>query len=183
MLDVLIRGAKMNEPTSMESMEEMRVTLRELTTRAAIEDVNYRYAQAHDKRDADLLQSCFSPEARFEFHGTIFEGVENILSCITRFFDTSYIASTHFMGRPAIHAAGDEAEVETVAIVYLAEEPNGSGRVKTRGILYQDRFVLRDGQWLIDKRVHRALWMTDGVSEVPRNILEPEGDGKSERRI
>lgn len=156
------------------TMQEMQAALADLLAREQIEEVILRYAHGLDKHDADLLAACFAPEGSFTFHGTTYTGVENVVGCIRPFFESPFVNSTHFMGRPRIVRDGDTAHVETFSIVCLAEKPDGSGKVKLRGITYTDRFVKHGGKWLIESRVHDPRWMTEGTSVFPGNILEPD---------
>ncbi len=144
--------------------------VRELADRMAIQRAMIRYARACDTRDMDMLLSCFTPDCVTEQNGQPPQhGMEAVRTAIGAMFAAGYAATLHLMGNQEIDLDGDEAEVSTYCLVALAESPAlPEASVKIRGIHYQDRFVKREGAWLISRRVHKGLWMTEGPSLVPQ---------------
>ena len=130
-----------------------------------------RYARALDDRDFDAAAACFTPEARTTYSGVVVApGRASIIAHLSGL--RSLIASTHIMSQPVIDLDGDRAHVETSGLAYLVA-PTASGPVvRTRGLRYVDEFVLYDGAWLIDTRVHRCDWMYE-TALAPTTVVRP----------
>jgi ketosteroid isomerase-like protein len=133
-----------------------------LRDRAVLTDVISRYAHAVDNRDVPGIVACFTADAHIEFGGGA--DVAAGRQAIARFFEDALFrpmmgangASTHLMTDVLVSVDGDTAHVETQAVAYLAAE--GRDTVIVRGLRYSDDCI-RDGEgWLIDRRMHRAIW-------------------------
>jgi hypothetical protein len=102
-------------------------------------------------------------------------GVDAIIALVRPL--AGLVGSTHLMGEPVITVDGDRAHTVASAIACLAGG-QGTGPeparqqgvaggdptlgVRIRGLVYEDDWVLVDGEWKIATRVHRARWMTEG---------------------
>jgi hypothetical protein len=134
-------------------------TLGRLADGLAIRDLLYRYAHGVDRRDLDLIRSCFAPEARYEGAlavGTVADMLAALPAAMAR-----YAATMHFMGAPAVTIDGDAARSETRTLAHhlLREPPAG---LRTVAIRYEDLLERRPAGWLIvARRVHRC-WERTG---------------------
>ena len=127
--------------------------LRALLDRAAIQDVLLRYARGVDRRDLDLVASCFTPDASYEGalgRHTISEALATLRTALLR-----YRSTLHFLGNQVIELAGDTACSETYALAYHRLPDERSLVVAVR---YLDDLVRRDERWLICGRVARTEW-------------------------
>jgi SnoaL-like domain len=127
-----------------------------LTDRAAIQDVLLRYARGVDRRDLDLVASCFLPDASYEgalASGTIADALARLRDRLAR-----YDSTMHFIGNQLIEITGDVARSETYAIAYhrLAEE--GAAKLFTVGVRYLDELVRAGTGWRIQRRVVKTEW-------------------------
>lgn len=134
--------------------------LRELVDRAAIRDVLDRYGRGLDRRDFDLVASCFTPDVISEYGGSALEPGRDAI--LRRIRSHTRHATTHLMGNMTIDLRGDEASAQTTTIAVLVTGPTEAPRVLIRGLRYDDHLVRRDGGWRIDRRVHAVDWMTEG---------------------
>jgi ketosteroid isomerase-like protein len=127
--------------------------LQELLDRAAIQDVLLRYARGVDRRDLDLVASCFTPDASYE--GTLGRGgVAQALAALREAM-TRYESTMHFLGNQVIEIAGDRAESETYAIAYHRLHDQRNLVVAVR---YLDQLTRTAGRWLIARRVATVAW-------------------------
>lgn len=131
-------------------------TLQELADRAAIRNVMIRYARGLDRRDFDLVRSCFTDDAYADYRGRVSSGLDNIIESLSRI--DRFQGTTHFMGDQLIDIQGDTAEVETYAIDYLLYTLEGTQYLSTGGLRYEDKFVRQDGKWLVRHRVMYVDW-------------------------
>ncbi len=128
--------------------------------RDEIRQLAYRYAQAIDRRDADLMVSLYTPTARFGSYG---EGHE-ALRALT-------IGSLEGIGL-AVLLIGNH-------VIDFADPHHATGQVWCRGyiddhaegfieqmIRYDDRYVYEDGKWLFVSRKH-ILWYGVRTAEHP----------------
>ena len=115
----------------------------------AIRDLLYRYAHGIDRRDLDVVRSCFTPDCRYQ--GTLARGtVADMLAALSAAL-TRYQRTLHFMGEPRVTLAGDVAHSETPALAYhVLREPAGALRVVA--VRYMDTLGRQDGCWRITAR-------------------------------
>lgn len=132
--------------------------LDELVARDEIRRLAYRYADAVDRRDLDLLVALYRPDARFGAHG---EGPD---ACRSFFAE-----SLSSIGIAVLLVANHLIEFDPA--------PDDDGRATARGtvwshgfvddgdegfvqqlIRYDDRYVRVDGSWRFTRRRH-LLWL------------------------
>jgi hypothetical protein len=117
-----------------------------------------RYARAADERDIDALVELFHPEAViFGAHGE--QNLEQWLQTMRA--PRSFPQSMHVLGDPLIELSetGEEATLDTYAVVYQLNEPASGKGDLTLGIRYIDRVVLLDGAWVIRRREAHTMWI------------------------
>jgi 3-phenylpropionate/cinnamic acid dioxygenase small subunit len=131
--------------------------VRELLDRAAIRDVLLRYARGVDRRDLDLVASCFVPGAEYDGalgHGT----VETALTALRKSLER-YQSTMHFMGNQLIEVAGDTASSETYAVAYHRLLPGeGEPALFVVGVRYLDDLVRAGDGWRISRRTVKMEW-------------------------
>jgi len=131
-------------------------TVRALADRAAIQDLMLRYARGVDRRDLDLVASCFTPDAAYE--GALASGT--IADALTRLRDSMarYDSTMHFIGNQLIEINGDAARSETYAIAYHRLTQNGEAKLFTVGVRYLDALTHEGDEWRIRRRVVKMEW-------------------------
>jgi ketosteroid isomerase-like protein len=123
--------------------------LQVLLDKDAIRDVISRFCRGCDRRDAEMMASCYHPDA-IDDHG-IYVGLG------TGFFegnleaDEQLRALHHNLGQSIIEVEGDTAAAETYAIATIDGLP-GADDVVLLTVRYIDRFERRDGEWRIAHR-------------------------------
>ena len=126
--------------------------LQRLLDEAAIRRVVASYSRAIDRRDWELLASCYHAGARDEhagFDGTAEEFVEWVQDALAPFAETK-----HFVGNQLVDVDGDTAWAETYCLAFhrilaTADRPALDRLVSVR---YCDRFERREGAWRIAHR-------------------------------
>jgi ketosteroid isomerase-like protein len=123
--------------------------LQVLLDKDAIRDVISRFCRGCDRRDAEMMASCYHPEA-IDDHGMyygpgvqFFEANEEV--------DAQVRALHHNLGQSIIEVEGDVAAAETYAIATIDGLP-GSEETVLLNVRYVDRFERRDGEWRIAHR-------------------------------
>jgi len=137
----------------MADPEPAEAALRRLLDRAAIEDVLRRYARGVDRRDLELVASCFTADAAYDgalARGTITDALAALRVALDR-----YASTLHFLGNQLVEVDGDTARSETYA---LAHHRFADGTFRVVAVRYLDELVrVRDG-WRICRRVARREW-------------------------
>jgi uncharacterized protein (TIGR02246 family) len=130
-----------------------------LTDEWALLQLAYRYAEAVDRRDADLLTSAFTADGAIERPGSVWQGHEQLRGIIAR-LNTLYAGTFHTVRNQTVTIHGDEAEGETYCVA-MHMMPPGDGLQKRMdmGIRYQDRFVRQSGTWLFARRQLIVDWV------------------------
>ncbi len=122
----------------------------------ALRNLLQRYARAADARDVDALGALFEPGATID--GSRGELVLDSWLDVMRGTPT-FPVSMHFIGDPLIEVQGDEARLDTYAVVYQLGDQSTGQQDLTLGIRYLD-VAVRDGAgWRIRSRRARTLWM------------------------
>ena len=151
--------------------------IQELIDRIAIRDVMIRYARDLDRRDFDLVASCFTSDAYAAYSDNENAGLENIVSRLRRSV-SRFQSSTHFMGDQSVEISSDTAEVQTYAIDYLLYTVDGTQSQSVGGLRYQDTMVRGDGLWKISHRVMHTDWRRNSLVDAsvpgPDRVPVPE---------
>jgi hypothetical protein len=116
-----------------------------------------RFARAADDRDIDTLAALFHPEAKIAgSRGEL--GLEEWLQTMRG--PRAFPQSMHVVGDPLITlgAAGDEAQLDTYAVVYQLSDPATGNADLTLGIRYFDTAARHSGRWVFARREARTLW-------------------------
>lgn len=141
----------------------MTPEIQTLLDREAIRDCVARLARGEDRRSADLIRSCWWPEARFDY-GVYAGDFDAYLAWVVPGADA--IKDTqHLIGQSVIELDGDSARVESHIFSYhrvdMGAGVNGGDRDTCIGGRYLDTFEKRDGQWRIADRVMLYDWEQD----------------------
>ncbi len=134
--------------------------VRDMLDREAIRDCVARLARGEDRRSADLIRSCWWPEARFDY-GVHSGDFTSYLAWVVPGADA--VRNTqHLIGQSVIVLEGDRARAETHVFSYHRIEADSGGQTGDRdtciGGRYLDRFEKRDGLWRIGERVMLYDW-------------------------
>ena len=129
----------------------------DLESHEEIRSVLMRLARGTDRRDEELIRSCYHEDA-FDDHGA-FQGSPAEFARWVPEVLGMFKSTMHVLGNILIEIDGDVAFVETYCTahhVFPDDHPEGA-RDGVMGLRYVDRFERRDGgPWLIAKRV--CVW-------------------------
>ncbi len=171
------------EAASTVSTESERALLHRLAAESEIRETLYRYCRGIDRRQYDLVRSCYHPDA-IDSHGMIEAGVEEFL----QFVETAAARlerSMHFIGNIMIELDGDTARSESYVIATHRGRPKpddpDSAQDHTLGVRYIDDWERRDGQFRISHRRCVFEWSkTSAVGSAeafPSAYLRGQPDG------
>jgi hypothetical protein len=129
----------------------MEPELQRLVDESAIRRLLSRYVRAIDRRDFDLLRSCYHDDAVDE-HGHYDGDIDGFVDFL-RSVPTSKFES-HFLGNPHIEVEGDVARAETYCLALRRVDDGEGGLVdRFQHVRYLDRIEKREGEWRIAHRV------------------------------
>jgi hypothetical protein len=115
-----------------------------------IRQLAYRYAFAQDSRDLELLLSLWAETAEPASPPVI--DIHTVRSEAPRWFRKG--PTIHFIGNHLVDLGGPD---EASGTVYCWAALDLGEQFVDQAILYQDRYVRRDGRWLFLDRRH-LLW-------------------------
>jgi SnoaL-like domain len=142
-------------------MPELEAMVKELRDRDEIGRLIRTYAHGIDRRDWNLVRSCFSDDA--EAQGSRDTGpIEPYLAAMRPGVEF-YPTTMHFMGNQLIELNGDTATVETYAVAYHWKgEVAGSEHPENLvvGVRYLDTVQRRAEGWRITRRQVAPDWRT-----------------------
>jgi len=133
----------------------------ELLEKAAIRETLVRYAAGIDRRDWDLMLSCFTDDVWAIFQGNdLGRGRDKILAYInSAAAGFRIISSVHFLGNMYIELDDDRATADTYGIGYLVYDTGAGPTLRMRHLHYLDELVrANDGSWMIAKRILTNDW-------------------------
>lgn len=136
----------------------------------AIRQLKYRYCRAIDMADMALLKTLFAEDASVCYVGGSYrfeaQGRDTILEALSHAFHAEAVAM-HHVNHPEIELVSD---TEATGIWYLKDWfLNLKLMLITDGTaLYRDRYVKRDGQWLIQHASYSRIFeIVTPVTEKP----------------
>jgi 3-phenylpropionate/cinnamic acid dioxygenase small subunit len=129
----------------------------------AIEEVLVRYATAVDRRDWDLLRSCFTEVADLDY-GDV--GKWSSADEICTFMEAAHVGfgnTNHMLSNVVIEVDGDRADSRSYvhAVLALLDDPKVWFDVVGS---YEDVFLRSSEGWQIANRTFRTTRMTAGKS-------------------
>lgn len=127
-----------------------------------------RYFHAVDRRDFELLGTCFTDDVDFEFNLETKIEVKGRDALVARFMGMNKPhASSHSMSNTGITVTGNTARSTTFAVVHAVMAPGPDARVLIRGLRYDDEFVYGTDGWRIRRRRHNPLWQYEAKTVTP----------------
>jgi hypothetical protein len=141
--------------------------MQQFIDRQAVRDLTERYFCGVDRKDRDLILSCFSEDAIYEFvvEQRLLQGAAEM----SKVFGGSGGArvSSHALCNQSIMLDGDHSQADTFAVAHLVEGMAGPGRILVRGLRYLDDVVRGPRGWRIVHRRHHSLWQYEAASTSP----------------
>jgi hypothetical protein len=159
---------------------ETNAQLQELLDERQIRSLAYRYCRAIDRRQYDLLRSCYHSDAT-DHHGDFYGSAEEFVEHCRQALD-SFDRTLHFIGNLEIEVHGDTARSEAyvLALARVAASDGKCERDNTVALRYIDDLERRDGEWRILRRVCVYEWTrTDDVPDgwsLPGNFARGRRD-------
>jgi ketosteroid isomerase-like protein len=133
--------------------EERDALLQERLDKEAIRDVLSRYCRGVDRRDADLVASCYHPDAYDDHMGREFSG-RTVGQGLVDWMDDEMVTTTHNITTSNIAVFGDTAGSEAYTTSFhVRKDGEGGDYVLFSNARYVDRFERRDGEWRILERI------------------------------
>ncbi len=146
---------------------DREAALQALLDKAAIREVTMRYCLGVDRRDYEMVRSCFAPDAYFAHPGVIEgRGHQRILGMIKGI--EKYHVTMHTAGTQLIEIHDDTAKAETYVVAYHRGVKDGQEREMVMGIRYVDELERRDGRWAFTTRLLIPVWRRG------QSLLHPE---------
>jgi hypothetical protein len=129
----------------------MPKTIQDVVAEAEIKEVHLRYCRANDRRDEQLMRSCFHPDAVIELHQPL--SVDAFIE-LGRTVLSKYVVTWHNTGNQLVEVDGDAAWAEhyTTSTHRIAADDANPVRDFIVFGRYIDRLERRAGEWRIARR-------------------------------
>lgn len=131
-----------------------------LAVRAAIVATLQAYAHGVDRRDWELVRSCYHDDA-FDDHGVYRGGPDGFVAYFAK-AALAWERTSHYVFEPTIDVDGDRAVVSSAAIAHHINGPDDL----VMGARYADVFESRAGDWRIVHRVVRVEWVHELAADL-----------------
>ncbi|HEX4375691.1 MAG TPA: nuclear transport factor 2 family protein [Steroidobacteraceae bacterium] len=129
----------------------MPKTIDDLLAESEIKDLHLRFCRANDRRDEELMRSCFHPDAVIQLHEKL--DVEAFLA-LGRMVLGRFTVTWHTTGNQLVEVNGDVAWAEqyTTSSHRIAADDKGPERDFIAYGRYIDRAEKRSGVWRFAQR-------------------------------
>lgn len=144
-----------------DQIDQLARTVAYLSVRLEIADCLNCYCRGLDRLDADLLRSCFHPDA-IDHHGDFRGGVDLFVPWAIE-IEGRYARTHHNITTQNCEIDGDVAHVESYVTWFVVE---GERRILAGGGRYVDRFEARGGAWRIAARQLILDWRLQGEGDM-----------------
>jgi hypothetical protein len=150
----------------MMDLAMMGNAVRLLLDRDEIHDVTMKYCAGVDRRDFELVQSCFADDLEVEGWGGGFADRDAMLRYISGV--AVFHTTMHMFGNQFIEVDGDTAQADTYAMLthHRDDGEGGTYVLNVSGGRYVERLTRRDGHWVITHRGGDPVWAPTGVTAV-----------------
>jgi hypothetical protein len=145
--------------------------LRTLLDKQACGETLTRYCRALDWLDEEALKTVFTPDAEIDYG--FFKGQGDAFIPAVMEIERSFLRRWHFVANALIQVAGDTAEGECYGLAAGVSVREGHTVTDVFGGRYLDRFVRREGQWLISRRVYVLDWQRSFEAEAAAEAAMP----------
>lgn len=129
----------------------MPKSLEDVLAEAEIRDLHIRTCRANDRRDEELMRSCFHPDAVIELHEDL--PIDAFIE-LGRVMLSRYTVTWHNTGNQLVEVKGDLAWAEnyTISTHRIAADADGPERDFVAYGRYIDRVEKRGGEWKFARR-------------------------------
>jgi SnoaL-like domain len=137
--------------------------LEELVAKQAITEVLHRYCRGIDRRDWELLRSCYHPDA-YDDHAVYRGERDGLLEFMREFVTARCSATKHSVSNILITVAGDTARAESYIHAWHRMLPESGAEdappqelsVSARNV---DALERRNGEWRFARRLLVLDWL------------------------
>ena len=154
-------------------MAARELSTREISDRLQINDLLIRYTVAIDKKDWELLDTCFTPDAHVDY--TSAGGVAGDYPKVRAWLEKAlqpFPLTVHALANSVVEIDGDSAAARTyVHNPMTFHNPDGSIHLFTVGAYYNDKLIWTDDGWRICERIEEQAFL-DG--SLPGGLQIPE---------
>jgi hypothetical protein len=153
----------------------MPKTIDDLIAESEIKDLHIRFCRANDRRDEELMRSCFHPDAIVELHEDL--DIEAFVALGNAML-SRYAVTWHNTGNQLVEVDGDDAWAEhyTISSHRIAASDEGPERDFIAFGRYIDRVEKRGGEWKFARRKMLLDYTrTDVVAQSPPALGTPTG--------
>jgi hypothetical protein len=141
----------------------MTLSIQEISDRIEINDLLTRYTTAIDDKNWELLDTCFTPDARIDYvsSGGIAGEYPEVRAWLAKALGI-FSVTIHAITNSVIELDGDTAKGKTLVSNPMAlDDPEGEQRIFTVYAYYIDDLVRTEAGWRIAKRFEQQV-LLDG---------------------
>jgi len=134
------------------------LSIEEISDRFQIQDLLTRYTFAIDRKDWQLLDSCFTPDAHVDYTST--GGAKGSYPEMRKWLEktlSAFPVTAHYISNTAVNLAGDRAAARSYLLNPMGfQGPDGDLHWFTVGAQYVDELVRTADGWRIQQRVQEG---------------------------
>jgi hypothetical protein len=132
----------------------------EIVARAALAELLERYAWAVDRRDWDLLRSCFTDDSYADYHldgGRGLIGPDAVVDFLSALF-APLTATQHFITNQRALLDGTRASGSCYVLAQHVRKGAPGGSRYLMGAMYHDEFAETSNGWRISRHEGEGVW-------------------------
>lgn len=142
----------------------------DFVNKSDIRDLLARYFVGVDRRDWDMIGSCFTPDIHAEYHMFKADGIAELMQHIRGVARSK--SSTHFMGNHLIEVKGETARSEIYCEIHMIFAEPAGDHDTVLGTRYIDQLTRVNGHWKVKHRLQYRDWGRDEYpTPQPRRLV------------
>jgi hypothetical protein len=140
----------------------MTLSLQEISDRLELQELAVRYSTAVDRKDWDLYESLFTPDAVIDYTqvGGIRGGPHEVREWLAQVMP-GFPAYQHLVANHELSITGDEATGRAMLLNPMGCATPSGTQIAFVGLWYNDRYLRTAEGWRFTERVEELSWQRD----------------------
>jgi len=140
-----------------DTLESLAQRVQTIEDTAAITQLKIRYLRACDRKQPDVVRSCFTADAVIDFEGfPVFDDPDAFVALYAEHGCVPNVLDMHHMQNPVIEFTGSDTATGLFDLYFFQIDTAARTLIQLASA-YEDSFVRQNGKWLMNRSKSRRL--------------------------